>query len=105
MEDFSFSLPTFSYKWAEREKIIFLSFPFTQRNARTHKHSLQKLSPLVMKPHHHLNCSILKVCENGTKLIFPVSLLSVISVVSLLHCCVPWSRGASLYGNLRYSVV
>lgn len=71
MGDFCFSLPPFSYKWKGRKKTIFLPFPPTQRNARkTPAFPSEALLPLVMKPHHHLNCSILKVCENCTKLIF-----------------------------------
>lgn len=67
--------------------------PPAQRNARkTPAVPSEALLPLVMKPHHHLNCSILKVCENCTKLIFPISLLSVISVVSLLQCCIFWEQ-------------
>ena len=72
--------------------------PPAQRNARkTPAVPSEALPLLVMKPHHHLNCSILKVCENCTKLIFPISLLSVAAFSG--------SKRASLYGNLRYSDV
>lgn len=92
--DFCFSLLPFSYKGKGRKKNpISLPFQPTWRNAgKTPAFPSEALSPLVMKPHHHLNCSILKVCGKGIKLIFPISLLSVISVASLLQCCISWEQ-------------
>lgn len=66
--------------------------PLREMPKKTPSSPSEALSPLVTKPHHHLNCSILKVCENCIKLIFPISPLSVISAVFLLECCISWEQ-------------
>lgn len=92
-ESFAFHYFHFLISGRRGKKPILLLFQPTRRNARkTPAFPSEALSPLVMKPHHHLNCSILKVCENGIKLIFPISLLFVISVASLLQRCISWEQ-------------